>query len=158
LHVRAADVHHPRRHPPADPADGDHAPVRQLRRLEHRRELHPARRAPPRLQPRPREAGVNEQIRRLSVVAVLLLVALIVATTYWQAWAAGDLADRQDNAIARVAQFRIDRGLVYAHDGTPLAANRGKKVDGESYFFRRYPYGDLASDVVGYSTQSRFRT
>ena len=101
---------------------------------------------------------MNDQIRRLSVVAVLVLVALIVATTYWQAWAAGDLADRQDNAIARVAQFRIDRGLIYAHDGMPLAANRGKKVDGESYFFRRYPSGDLASNVVGYSTQSRFRT
>jgi peptidoglycan glycosyltransferase len=101
---------------------------------------------------------VNDQIRRLSVVAVLLLVALIVATTYCQAWAAGDLADRQDNAIARVAQFRIDRGLIYASDGTPLAANRGKQVDGESYFFRRYPSGDLASNVVGYSTQSRFRT
>jgi peptidoglycan glycosyltransferase len=101
---------------------------------------------------------VNDQIRRLSVVAVLLLVALIVATTYWQAWAAGDLADRQDNAIARVAQFRIDRGLIYAHDGTVLAANRGKKIDGQAYFFRRYPSADLASNVVGYSTQSRFRT
>jgi penicillin-binding protein A len=101
---------------------------------------------------------VNDQIRRLSVVAVLLLVALIVATTYWQAWAAGDLADKQDNAIQRVAQFRIDRGLIYASDGTPLAANRGKKVDGQTFYFRRYPSDDLASNVVGYSTESRFRT
>jgi peptidoglycan glycosyltransferase len=101
---------------------------------------------------------VNPQIRRLSVVAVLLLVALIVATTYWQAWAAGDLADRQDNTLAQVAQFTIDRGLIYTVDGTVLAANRGRKVDGRSYFFRRYPSGDLASNIVGYSTQSRFRT
>ena len=31
--------------------------------------------------------------------------SLIVATTYWQTWAVGGLADRQDNAIQRVAQF-----------------------------------------------------
>ena len=101
---------------------------------------------------------MNDQIRRLSVVAVLLLVTLIVATTYWQAWAAGDLADRQDNAIQVVAQFRIDRGLIYASDGTPLAANHSKKVNSQTFYFRRYPSGDLASNVVGYSTQSRLRT
>jgi peptidoglycan glycosyltransferase len=101
---------------------------------------------------------VNDQIRRISVVAALLLVALIVATTYWQAWAAGDLSARQDNTLAQVAQFTINRGLIYTGDGTPLATNRGKKVDGRSYFFRRYPSDDLASNVVGYSTQSRFRT
>jgi len=102
---------------------------------------------------------VNDQIRKLSVLAVLLLVALIGATTYWQAWAAGDLADKQDNAIAQVAQFTVDRGLIYAADGTPLAANRPVKAkDGQTFYFRRYPQGDLASDVVGYSTQSRFRT
>jgi peptidoglycan glycosyltransferase len=101
---------------------------------------------------------MNPQIRRLSVVAALMLVALIVATTYWQAWAAGDLADRQDNTLAQVAQFTINRGLIYTADGTVLAANRGRKVDGRTYYFRRYPSGDLASNVVGYSTQSRFRT
>src|SRR5204863_787867 len=97
VRLRAADLHHPGRDPAADPADGDHAPVRQLRRLEHRRELRSPGRPSPGLGPRACEAFVNDQIRRLSVVAVLLLVALIVATTYWQAWAAGDLADRQDN-------------------------------------------------------------
>jgi penicillin-binding protein A len=101
---------------------------------------------------------VNDQIRRVSVVAALLLVALIVATTYWQAWAAGDLSARQDNTLAQVAQFTIDRGLIYSGDGAVLAANRGKTVDGRAYFFRRYPARELASDVVGYSTQSRFRT
>jgi peptidoglycan glycosyltransferase len=101
---------------------------------------------------------VNNQIRRLSVVAVLLLASLIVATTYWQAWAAGDLADRQDNAIATVAQFKIDRGKISTENGTLLATNRKVTVNGETYYFRRYPTGSLASNVVGYSTQSRFRT
>jgi hypothetical protein len=43
------------------------------------------------------------------VAGVVLIGALIVATTYWQTWAAASLADRQDNAIQRVAQFTIKR-------------------------------------------------
>jgi penicillin-binding protein A len=38
-----------------------------------------------------------------------------------------------------------------------LAANRQRKVDGQTFYFRRYPQGDLASNVVGYSTQARSR-
>ena len=43
-------------------------------------------------------------------VVSVLLVALVVATTYWQTWASAGLADRQDNSIQRVAQFKIKRG------------------------------------------------
>ena len=55
---------------------------------------------------------MNRQITRLALAGVGLIVALVVATTYWQAWAAGDLADRQDNQIERVAQFTIKRGEI----------------------------------------------
>ena len=67
---------------------------------------------------------MNTEIRRVAFVALVLIGALVVGTTYWQAWAAGDLAARQDNAIKRVAEFKIKRGLIYAADGTVLAANR----------------------------------
>src|SRR5262249_45402197 len=77
--------------------------------------------------------------------------------TYWQTWAVAGLEDRQDNAIQRVAQFTVRRGLIYSADGKPLAANRVKRIDGRNYFFRRYPQNDLASGVVGYSTQGRSR-
>ena len=100
---------------------------------------------------------MNERIRRLALVAVTLIVALVVATTYWQAWAAGDLAARQDNAVKRVAQFRVKRGLIYAANGTVLATNRPRRVAGQTFYLRRYPQGKLAAAVVGYSTQARFR-
>jgi penicillin-binding protein A len=100
---------------------------------------------------------VNRQIVRLSVVALALLAALVVATTYWQTWAPSGLAARQDNAILRVAQFKIRRGLIYSADGRLLAARRAQKVDGQTYYFRRYPSGPLAAQIVGYSTQSRSR-
>ena len=53
---------------------------------------------------------MNRQITRVAVVGLVLLASLIVGTTYWQAWAANGLADRQDNAIQRVAEFTVKRG------------------------------------------------
>ena len=101
---------------------------------------------------------MNRQLNRLAVVALVLLVALVLATTYWQTWAAGGLQDRQDNAIQRVAQFRIRRGLIYASDGkTVFAANTAKKEGGQTLYFRRYPTHGLASQTIGYSTQGRSR-
>ena len=101
---------------------------------------------------------MNKQISRLAIVAIVLISALILATTYWQAWAAGGLADRQDNAIQQVAQFTIKRGLIYASDGkTVLAANKATKTADQVLFFRRYPKGPLTTHVVGYSTRYRNR-
>src|SRR5207249_4628399 len=100
---------------------------------------------------------VNDQIRKLTVVGVVLLVALIAGTTYWQTWASAGLRDKQDNAIAQVAQFTIKRGVIYTTGGLPLAVNTVKRVNGETFYFRRYPSGNLASDIVGYSTQVRSR-
>jgi peptidoglycan glycosyltransferase len=99
---------------------------------------------------------MNRQVSRLALTALVLMVALIVATTYWQTWAQAGLADRQDNEIQRVARFTIKRGLIYAGDGkTVLAANRPKRVGNQTLYFRRYPQGKLAPHVVGYSTQTR---
>ena len=101
---------------------------------------------------------MNRAITRLALVGTGLMVALVVATTYWQAWAAGDLADRQDNQIQRVAQFTIERGLILSADPRrELARNRPRKVGGRTLFFRRYPTNGLAAHVVGYSTQERAR-
>jgi peptidoglycan glycosyltransferase len=100
---------------------------------------------------------MNRQITKLAIVALVLLSALVVATTYWQTWAVAGLADRQDNAIRRVAQFTVRRGLIYTADGKLLAARRATKANGQTYYFRRYPARDIAAQLVGYSTQSRSR-
>ncbi|HUG64645.1 MAG TPA: penicillin-binding protein 2 [Gaiellaceae bacterium] len=102
---------------------------------------------------------MNKQIVRLTYVALLLVAVLILMTTYWQTWAAPGLAARQDNAIKRVAEFQIDRGLIFSFEPRRrLARNREREVDGKTLFFRRYPYGPLAAHVVGYSTTARSRT
>src|SRR5262245_37127330 len=88
---------------------------------------------------------------------MVLLAVLVAATTYWQTWARADLAEKQDNAIQRVAQFSIRRGTI-ASGGRLLAGNRRRVVDGRPLYFRRYPLGPLTAHVVGYSTAERART
>jgi penicillin-binding protein A len=100
---------------------------------------------------------MNRQIAKLAVVSLILLAALILGTTYWMTWASAGLAAKQDNAIQRVAQFRIKRGLIRAADGTLLATNVRRKVAGQTLYFRRYPTRGLFAQLVGYSTQVRSR-
>ena len=101
---------------------------------------------------------MNKQISAVAVGSLVLLASLIVATTYWQTWAAAGLAARQDNEIQRVAQFEIKRGLIYASDGkTILAENVRKKAGGQTLYFRTYPTRGFASQTIGYSTESRSR-
>ena len=102
---------------------------------------------------------MNTQLNRLALVAVVLLAVLIGATTYWQAWAAGSLAAKQDNAIELVSQFQVARGLILASNGsTVLAANRRLKRNGQAFFFRRYPSRGLAAQTIGYSTSALSQT
>lgn len=99
---------------------------------------------------------MNRQLYRLAVFSVILLAALIVATTYWQAWAAGDMKAKQDNAIQRVVQFTIARGLIYGADKKVVfAANRKVRRGGNTLYFRRYPNHGLAAQTIGYSTLGR---
>ena len=100
---------------------------------------------------------MNRQVTKLAVASLILLSALIVATTYWQTWASAGLAEKQDNAIQRVAQFRIKRGVIRAADGTLLATNVRRKAGGQTLYFRRYPTRGLFAQLVGYSTQVRSR-
>jgi peptidoglycan glycosyltransferase len=99
---------------------------------------------------------VNDRIRRVAVVGVVLLAALIIGSTYWQTWAEGDLAAQKDNAIQLVAQFKIDRGDIHAGK-LVLARNRVVKSNGQTFYLRTYPHDKLGADLVGYSTQGRSR-
>src|SRR3712207_8261869 len=77
--------------------------------------------------------------------------------SYWL-WRAPELEARQGNPNLVVRQLTIKRGLVYASDGkTVLAQNRRRKVQGRTWFLRRYPQRGLAAHAVGYSTVERSR-
>jgi len=100
---------------------------------------------------------MNARIRLAALASLTMLVALIAASTYWQAWAAPDLANKSDNAIRQVSEFTIDRGRIFSADGTTLAKNRITHAGGRTYYFRRYPLGSLTAAAVGYTTQTKSR-
>ncbi len=99
---------------------------------------------------------MNRQLLRVTWVAMAMLVALVIATTYWQTWARPGLAARQDNEIQRVAEFEIKRGLILGPNRT-LARNEAAKRGSRTLYFRRYPQGRFAAHIVGYSTIARSR-
>jgi penicillin-binding protein A len=100
---------------------------------------------------------VNSQINRLFTVFAVLFSALVGISSYWL-WKAPDLEARRGNPNLIVRQVTIKRGLIYAADGTTvLAANRRRKVQGRTWYLRRYPTKQLVAQTVGYSTIQRSR-
>jgi penicillin-binding protein A len=101
---------------------------------------------------------VNPQIRRLFLVLTALFVALVGMSTYWL-WRAPELEARRGNPQLIVRQVTIERGLIYAADGkTEFAVNRTERVQGKTWYLRRYPTDELVAQLVGYSTIQRSRT
>ena len=91
---------------------------------------------------------MNTQLRHLAVFASILIAVLIGATTYWQSWAGGELANRQGNAIQAIAQLQIDRGTIYAANGTRLAWSVPHKKGGLTTYSRRYTTNGAFAQVV----------
>ena len=91
---------------------------------------------------------MNTQLRHLAVFACLLIAVLIGATVYWQAWAGGELANRQGNAVQLVAQLQVDRGTIYAANGSKLAWSVPHKSGGMTTYSRRYTSNPAFAQVV----------
>ena len=123
-----------------------------------RRELPPPRR-PAARSPTARTAsealGVNKQLRTCRVVALVLLAALIVATTYWQTWASAASRPAGQRDPARRAVHDRPRQDPRRRTATVLATNRVEPQARPHALLRHYPQNGLASQVVGYSTQRR---
>ena len=101
---------------------------------------------------------MNTQIRRLFLVFAVLFGALVAMSTYWL-WRAPELEARQGNPNVVVRQLTIERGRIFAADGkTVLAGNRKEKVQGRTWYLRRYPERGLAAQAIGYSTIQRSRS
>ena len=101
---------------------------------------------------------MNKQLRHVTVVALVLLAVLIGFTTYWQSWAAGGLANRQGNAVQLVAQLQIDRGTIYAADGTRLAWSVPHKKGGLTTYSRKYTSNGAFAQLLGYATTGQTET
>lgn len=90
---------------------------------------------------------MNEPIRRLSLLAGLLVVALLVASTWIQALGAGSLNDRPGNQRTALANYGQERGQILI-DGKPIA--RSVPVDDALRWQRQYPEAQTYAHLTGY--------
>lgn len=91
---------------------------------------------------------MNGQIVRLFGVILLLFALLVVWTTRWTVIDASALNRNPLNSRVLIAQLRVDRGRIFAANGT-VVAKSVKQAGG--VFGRTYPYGSLFSQAIGYA-------
>jgi peptidoglycan glycosyltransferase len=93
---------------------------------------------------------VNDPIRRVFGVFMVMLLLLVGSTSWWTIVRANDLNHKHadQNTRAQLRGLKVKRGVIRADDGTILA--RSVRTP-EGIFSRRYPTGPLFGHTVGYS-------
>jgi penicillin-binding protein A len=95
---------------------------------------------------------VNQKIRNLFGVVLVLFGALVFATAWWTVddLGATGLKDNPHNRRLLLEQMQHPRGLILADDGTVLASNKRTGKGETVRYYRTYPTGPLFSHGVGY--------
>ena len=89
---------------------------------------------------------MNRAIARIFIVGVVLFVALIVNLTWIMVGRAEWYADRPENRLGIAKEMKIRRGDIVAHDGSTIVGSQRRS----GYWYRTYPNGTLAPQLVGY--------
>jgi penicillin-binding protein A len=93
---------------------------------------------------------LNDKIRNLFGLFVVLFALLVVFTSRWTVFDAQGLQDNPHNRRPLLEQLRHPRGLITADDGTVLASSRSHGHGETKQYSRTYPQGELFSHAVGY--------
>ena len=94
-------------------------------------------------------AAMNKELRRTSIVVLLMFVTLFVSTSIIQVISADELRDDPRNSRTFYANMSVNRGPILV-DGIPIAESIA--VDGPIAYQRVYANGPLYSAVTGYMT------
>ena len=102
---------------------------------------------------------MNGRIRRLGIALVALFGLLFLQVSYLQVFAAGRIAHNPANAARQIiAEYRVDRGTIYAANGTVLALSERTTGNAQYVYARRYPDGPLYAGMTGYYSRIYGRT
>ena len=95
---------------------------------------------------------MNDQIRQVYGLFIVLFALLVGFTSYWAVLDAEGLEDNPDNRRALIEEQTIPRGLIFASDGrTRIAVNRSERRGDARIFVREYPQRGLFAHPIGYS-------
>ncbi len=98
---------------------------------------------------------MNKELRRVSVVALAMFLALFVSTSVIQVFAVDALSDDERNRRTVLESYSAQRGQILV-DGVAVAEST--PVDDEYRFLRVYPQPELYSSITGYFTLNQGST
>ena len=91
---------------------------------------------------------MNRPIARLFILVLVMFGALVAYTSRWSVFDASALQDNKLNARTLLETQDIQRGPIYAANGSVLADSvRG----GGGSYVRRYPFGGQFANPIGFS-------
>jgi cell division protein FtsI/penicillin-binding protein 2 len=97
---------------------------------------------------------MNKAISRIFIVGVVLFVALVVNLTWIMAVRAGWYQDRPENRRSIAQEMKTRRGNILGFDGSKIAGS----VRRSGYYYRTYPQGTVAPQLIGYNSSLYGRT
>jgi peptidoglycan glycosyltransferase len=95
---------------------------------------------------------VNQRIRRLAVVLIVLYVVLFAQLNFIQVGKKSTLEADTRNTRQTVRDFNDPRGDIRTSDGVVIATSVRNEPGSEFDWQRTYPEGDLYSAITGYFT------
>lgn len=99
-----------------------------------------------------KRSGNQKQIMGSMYFFIILFLGMIGYLTYFTATSEQDMINNSYNSRQQLLLSRNYRGSIYSRDGDALAET---VVDQKQNEKRSYPYKNLFSHIVGYSTQGR---
>lgn len=100
---------------------------------------------------------MNSQIIKLFSFILALFILLLGFTSYWSVFDAPGLKANTANRRALLLEQRIHRGDIRSIDGKTIAKSLPSGQGKNRIWIRKYPYGALFGNPVGYSYTERGR-
>lgn len=100
---------------------------------------------------------MNSQIVKLFSFILALFVLLLGFTSYWSVFDAPGLKANTANRRALLLEQRIHRGDIRSIDGQVIAKSVPSGSGKSRIWIRKYPYGELFGNPIGYSFTERGR-
>ncbi len=91
---------------------------------------------------------MNRAMSKVFVITVVLFVALIVNLTWIMGVRAQWFQDRPENKRSIAKEMKIKRGDILGYDGSVMAGTERRS----GYYYRDYPSGTLAPQLLGYDS------
>jgi penicillin-binding protein A len=91
---------------------------------------------------------VNRAMSKVFIITAVLFVALIVNLTWIMGVRAEWFQDRPENKRSIAKEMKIKRGDILGYDGSVMAGTERRS----GYYYRDYPNGTLAPQLLGYDS------